>query len=358
MSFRGSYAPGDVEFLLRPMDLAPTPVELKERLIQSGARHYSEMISAEPAPDADYLELYESALARNGPRLAQDVAALALALAQRPGPEVVLASLARAGTPIGVLLRRALRTLGRPARHVSISIVRGRGIDTAALDAVLERHDAAAVAFVDGWTGKGAIAAELAAEVARYNRLRGVSLDPALAVVADLGGFAGLAATADDYLIPSSVLGAVVSGLVSRTILPRSPGFHGCVFYESLAAHDRSRAFVERLAPLVDAALPRSRAATWGAEARRALRERSEGFVAWALDRFDAGDRNRVKPGLGEATRALLRRVPERVLVRDESGADVRHLTLLAARRAVPVECHPDMPYRAATIIRSLGTDV
>jgi len=357
VSFSGSYALGDVEFLLRPMELAPTPVELKERLIQSGARHYAEMISAESAPDAVYLDLYEAALTRNGPRLARDVAALALALAQRPGREVVLASLARAGTPIGVLLRRALCTLGRPVRHVSLSIVRGRGVDRAALDAILERDDAAAVVFVDGWTGKGAIADELTAEVAEYNRLRGVTLNAELTVVADLGGFAGLAATADDYLIPSSILGAVVSGLVSRTILPRSAGFHGCVFYESLAAHDRSRAFVERLAPLVDAALPHSRAATWDPESRRALRTRSEGFVAWALDRYGVGDRNRVKPGVGEATRALLRRVPERVLVQDECSADVQHLRLLAARLAVPVERHPDMPYRAATIIRSVGVD-
>ncbi len=357
MKFSGSYASEDVEFLLRPMDLEPTPIAIKERLLQSGARHYSEMISAESVPDATYIDLYETALVRNGPRLARDIAALALRLVQRPGPEVVIASLARAGTPIGVLLRRALDSLGRSSRHVSLSIIRGRGIDHAALDAILERHDAAGVVFVDGWTGKGAIADELSAGIARYNRLRGVTLDPTLTVVTDLGGYAGLAATGDDYLIPSSILGAVVSGLVSRTILPPSPGFHGCVFYKSLADHDRSNAFVERLAPLVETALPGSRAAIWEPEDRRDLQDRSEGFVAWVLDRFGIRDRNRVKPGIGEATRALLRRVPERVMVRDWRNADIQHLALLAARLSVPVECHPDMPYQAATIIRAVGPD-
>ena len=42
MNFSGSYESRDVTFLLRPVQLAPTPVEEKERLIQSGKRHYRE----------------------------------------------------------------------------------------------------------------------------------------------------------------------------------------------------------------------------------------------------------------------------------------------------------------------------
>jgi hypothetical protein len=45
---------------------------------------------------------------------------------------VVIASLARAGTPIGVLLLRTLRAQGVPAVHYSISIIRDRGIDRVA----------------------------------------------------------------------------------------------------------------------------------------------------------------------------------------------------------------------------------
>lgn len=47
------------------------------------------------------------------------------------------------------------------APHYALSIVRGRGIDTAALAWIAE-HPSADVQFVDGWTGKGAIARELA----------------------------------------------------------------------------------------------------------------------------------------------------------------------------------------------------
>ena len=64
-TFSGSYDPDDVIFLLKPAIIAATPVAEKERLIQSGARHYSEMLSAERAPDARYMRLYRAALADN-----------------------------------------------------------------------------------------------------------------------------------------------------------------------------------------------------------------------------------------------------------------------------------------------------
>jgi hypothetical protein len=51
--------------------------------------------------------------------------------------------------------------LGRAAPHYSISIIRDRGLDPAALAHIAARHEPADVVFVDGWTGKGAIAGEL-----------------------------------------------------------------------------------------------------------------------------------------------------------------------------------------------------
>ncbi|TBL37523.1 hypothetical protein EYY80_36300, partial [Klebsiella oxytoca] len=48
--FSGSYLLGDVDFLLQPVKIEMTPVELKEELIQSGKRHYSDMLSQEPEP--------------------------------------------------------------------------------------------------------------------------------------------------------------------------------------------------------------------------------------------------------------------------------------------------------------------
>lgn len=358
--FHGSYDSGDVTFLLKPVTLAPTDVAAKERAIQSGQAHYSEMLSVEKSPDPRYLSLFHRALAANGVKLAAHLASLARTLAARPGQEIVLVSLARAGTPIGVLLNRALKAMNRRSTHYCASIIRDRGIDWVALDHILAAgHSDTDIVFVDGWTGKGVISAELARSVGEYNRRSGTSIDTTLAVVADLAGTAGLAATEEDYLIPSAVLNSIVSGLVSRTVLrsdlvgPRD--FHACVFYEDKRGEDLSRFYVDALTePMLAALTNHSDICRWTADTRRTLSEQSEGFVSQVMDAFGVDNRNHVKPGIGESTRALLRRVPERLMLRDPQAQDVEHLVALAQVQGVPISHDPQMPYRAAVIIKSL----
>ncbi len=359
-AFSGSYLADDVQFLLKPVDLTPTDVAEKEARIQSGAAHYSEMLSAESAPGPDYMGLYRMALAETGPRFARDVAGLARQVdTQHPeGQEIVLVSLARAGTPVGVLLRRALVALGREAPHYSVSIIRDRGIDAVALDHILERHWAESVVFVDGWTGKGAIRGELDRSVPAYAAARGVALTARLAVVADLAGVADMAATGEDYLIPSAILNAVVSGLVSRTVLNDQvvgPGdFHACVYYAELAPVDESRPFVDHLTPMVLDALSGPIPA-WGEAERAHHAQRCAGLMDTYMARYAVTDRNRLKPGIGEATRAVLRRMPERVILQDDAAGPIRHLRWLAEQAGVPVETDPALPVQALTLIRSLG---
>jgi len=354
--FSGSYDPADVTFLLKPVRLRPTATAAKERLIQSGARHYSEMVPREIVPDDDYLALYREALARNGRRLARDIVDLAGALAARAAgrDQVVIASLARAGTPIGVLLGRAIRRLGLGATHYSISIVRDRGVDLEALRHIAAAHDTKDAVFVDGWTGKGAIAGELRRSLAD----RPCGFAPFLAVVADPAGQADLAATDEDYLIPSGMLNGIVSGLISRTILSEAavaPGdFHACVHYRELAPRDLSRAFVDAVDAWARALAPRPIART-NADRAEAAR-RCAATLAELSARYGVSDRNRIKPGVAEATRAVLRRLPERLLVRDAGDPDVRHLIQLARDHQLAIDALPaDSRYRAMTIIRPLG---
>jgi len=357
VGFSGSYDRADITFLLKPVAMPATGVAEKEAAIQSGRRHYSEMLAPEAIPSAAYLDLYRAALARNGDRLAQDVANLAAHLAQRrPGREVVIVSLARAGTPIGVLLARTLRAWGRVAHHYSISIIRDRGIDRVALAHIAAIHNVEDAVFVDGWTGKGAIAGELRAALAD----RPFGFAPELAVIADPAGQADIAATADDYLIASGLLNGIVSGLVSRSILNAevvgAGDFHACATYPQHASADVSRAFVDAIAPRAAAASPR--AIDGHAGQRAELRAACEAMLDTLLAHSGTRDRNRIKPGIAEATRALLRRVPERLLVRDSRDADVAHLLHLAAEHAIPVEpLGGASHYRAVAIIRSLGNE-
>lgn len=356
--FSGSYAPEDVTFLLKPVSLAPVDVATKEKLIQSGQRHYSEMLSAEAVPSAEYLRLYEEGLRRNGARLARDVLSLAAALAARAAgrPEIVIASLARAGTPIGVLLRRALRRMGVETSHYSVSIIRDRGIDLAALRFITARHDPQDVLFVDGWTGKGTITSELRRSLAD----RPLGLAPYLAVVADPAGCADLAPSDEDYLIPSGLLNAIVSGLVSRSVLNDAlvgpEDFHACVHYAHLAPQDLSRSFVDRVDRLMEGLTPQPIVAS---PPRKAARARAcEALVGQLMDDLKLKDRNRIKPGVAEATRALLRRVPDRLLIRDRDDPDVAHLVQLAGERGLRIDHLPaGNGYRAVAVIRTLGQD-
>ena len=357
--FSGSYDPDDVIFLLKRVRLQPTPLEEKERFIQSGRKHYSEMISAEKLPSPLYLRIFHEALARQKARFARHLVGLAALLARsRPGP-ITLVSLARAGTPVGVLLVRILRQMfDRAAVHYSISIIRDRGIDEVALRYIMDRHPVESIAFVDGWTGKGVIARELIKSVETFNERQGTDLGSDLFAVADLCGAASQAATAEDYLIPSSVLGCTISGLVSRSILNDAviePGdFHGCLYHEEFAPHDLSRWFAD---------LMFAETLKWKGEEvqsvteaeREELRKRSAEFVREAQLRFGVNDVNHIKPGIGEATRVLLRRLPDRLVLRDPSHPDVAHLLVLASEKNVPIECDATLPYQAVALIREVG---
>ncbi|MES2819054.1 MAG: cysteine protease StiP domain-containing protein [Pseudomonadota bacterium] len=352
-SLHGSYLPEDVDFLLQPLQIEITSAEEKERLIQSQQRHYSEMIGAENPPGEVHQALYAQALAQNGQRMAADVAALAVALDARfAGPSIALVSFVRAGAPLGALLRRALAERGRAVRHYGLSIIRDRGLDRVALDAVIARHGAANIVFVDGWTGKGAIAGELARSLGGDPRFVG---EPPLVTLADPCGHAWLAPSSDDWLIPSGILGATVSGLISRTIWTEDGGYHGCMQYENLRPYDVTRAFVETIDGLRRGlSAPVAAAQPWSTEQRRMLQASARQTIGDLAARFAIDNPNRIKPGIAEATRAVLRRVPHSVLVRARTDQDVQLLLHLAARLGIEVEEAGAAlgPYRAVTIIK------
>ena len=363
--FHGSYRPQDVEFLLKPLALAQAQTENvadKERLIQSGARHYSEMLTPESLPSPAYRALFARAHALNRERMARDCLVLASLVARHHGPAPVLVSLARAGTPVGAivahLLRACLGAAAAPVAHYSVSIVRDRGIDTNALDHILARgHAPAALAFVDGWTGKGVISRELERFVQAYNRSRQVNIESGLYVLSDLAGSARCAASGDDYLIPSSILNATISGLVSRSILNSAIGpqdFHGCVWFGEFAEADLSCWFVDDIVSAALAIFEAEGMPKPAAADRAALAAQSQDFMASELARQGIEDANLIKPGIGEATRVLLRRLPRQLLVRDPEAENVQHLLVLAHEKSVPVQVRPDLPYHAVSIIRSV----
>jgi hypothetical protein len=354
VTFPSSYDPAEVTWLLTDLshlDLEVGTEDREERI--QGGRNYAEVLPVEYQPDQAYTALFHRALASSADRLAEAVGLLGdLVLDEHDGPPV-LVSLARAGTPVGILLRRWYAYAhGLDVPHYAVSIVRGRGIDAVAVQHVLDRHEASAVRFVDGWTGKGAIARELAEAVEAFP-----GVDPRLAVLADPGSCTDLYGTRDDYLIASACLNSTVSGLVSRTVLRDDligPGmFHGAKHYAALAPADVSGLFLDAVSSRF-ASVAHTVAA--GRAAHRAA-ERTPTWSGWeavAKVAADHGidDLNLVKPGVGETTRVLLRRVPWQVLVRPDREAELGHVRLLAEQRGVPVVEVPDLAYSCMGLIR------
>jgi hypothetical protein len=361
----GSYQAEDVTWLMTDLSDVDLEVEgeMREDLIQGG-RPYYEMLPVEFQPDADYVALFDESLRESASRLAHAVGLVSeLVLDRMPTRRTppVLVSLARAGTPVGVLMRRWYALQGLDAPHYTISIVRGGGIDTAALDHVLARHPAAHVQFVDGWTGKGAIQRELTAALEDYRGSRPTDLSDEIAVLADPGSCTTLFGTRDDFLIPSACLNSTVSGLVSRTVyrpdLIRPGMFHGAKCYRELAPHDRSNAFVDA----VSARFPSVRDDVLAAVPAHRGSDRTPRWSGWSevtrvAHELGLDSLHLVKPGVGETTRVLLRRVPWQVLVNPARLPELEHVRVLAAARGVPLVERDDIGFSCIGVIRPKAT--
>ncbi|MCI9173770.1 MAG: cysteine protease StiP family protein [Lachnospiraceae bacterium] len=383
---RSSYQEKDVIFLLKDITglLEPQSTREREKAIQAG-RHYCEMLPIEYVPTQKYMEVYREALAHYARPTARAVGALADQIMKEKGEHTVLVSLARAGTPIGILLKRYLeKKYGRNVPHYSISIIRGRGIDDNAMKFLLERYRPMDLLFVDGWIGKGAILGELKKAAAAYP---GVSSD--LAVLADPANVTELCGTHEDILIPSSCLNCTVSGLVSRTVLrPDIIGendFHGAVYYGGLKEADLSYDFIHAIEAEFEFWTENGEAAAAepgsGKKAgKTAVTEPDSGKkagetaavkpgsqaesgnpglaeVKGIAGKFGISDINLIKPGIGETTRVLLRRVPWKVLLRQDCKEEksLAHILRLAEEKSVPVEYYPLQNYKCCGIIKQLA---
>lgn len=346
---RSSYLDEDVTILLKDItgQVEPLPATIREKRIQSGT-HYCEMLPLEYVPSSAYLKTYEQALELYAQITADAVARLGDAIWAEKNGKPVLVSLARAGTPIGILLRRYIRKkYGFDVPHYTISIIRGRGIDKNAMDYILERHDPSSIQFVDGWTGKGAIQRQLIEAMTDYPEV-----SAGLAVLSDAAWTAEKCGTHDDFLIASSCLNATVSGLISRTFLSSDligpEDFHGAMYYGELKDEDRTYEFIHTIESHLRYDLQ--------PEEDRKTELTGLEEVHSICEHFSISDINLVKPGIGEATRVLLRRIPERILGRSLDDFDhLGHLYQLAMEKDVPVEVYPLKNYRACGIIRSIG---
>lgn len=350
---KSSYSEEDVTVLLKDVSglVVPLATDEREKRIQTGI-HYSEMLPIEYRPTKEYMREYLEALSMHSSATAYAVGNVAEKIIYNKGENVVLVSLARAGTPIGILIKRYLKNkykLNVP--HYTISIIRGKGIDHNALKHILKAYPAAGLQFVDGWTGKGAILNELRKELKFYP---GVSDD--LAVLSDPAWITRICGTHEDFLIPSSCLNATVSGLLSRTFhnneIIGKADFHGAIYYKELENDDVSYDFIHKVESFMNYNICYENIIT-------DIQDGS-GFqeVKKIAAEFHIKDINLVKPGIGETTRVLLRRIPWKILIRDINDTKyLSNILRLSQEKQIQVIEYPLKVYRACGLIKDLEAD-
>lgn len=355
----GTYSSDDVVFLLKDISHEIEEEGNKERelKIQNGT-HYSEMIPIEYEVSDEYLNLYRKKLDENKDKLAYAIGVMCEKIIKKNGEDVVLVSLARAGTPIGILAKRYIKArYSIDLNHYTISIIRDRGIDLNAMKYIVKNHENSRIQFIDGWTGKGTISRELDKACEELKRVFGKKFDSTLAVLADPAGYSSLYGIREDFLIPSACLNSTVSGLVSRTVLREDligkDDFHGAKFYDHLIDHDESLNYIETIESCFESQYKMidEYMSIWKEDI---ITKAGSDDVKKIEKEHKIEDINFIKPGVGETTRVLLRRVPDKILVSDLNDETLEHIFILAKEKGVEVEQENLKAYRCCGIIKSM----
>lgn len=355
----GTYSKDDVIFLLKDISNLIKEEGNKERemKIQSGT-HYSEMIPIEYNVSEKYLNLYYEKLKATKDKLAFAVGVMSEKIVMKNGSDVVLVSLARAGIPIGILAKRYLKgkyNINLP--HYSISIIRDKGIDMNAMDYILNLHPNSKIQFIDGWTGKGTICKELDKACEDLRLKYNAEFDSTLAVLADPAGYSGLYGVREDFLIPSACLNSTVSGLISRTVLSKDiigeNDFHGAKYYKELKKHDESIKYLDIICDCFKNQYENieNQIKYWKEDIITKLADEDVKIIK---ERYNIKDINFIKPGVGETTRVLLRRIPYKILVKDINDKNLDHIFVLAKEKDVPIEEVPLKGYSCCGIIKNM----
>ena len=370
-----SYDKDDVVVLLKDLssEMKEMSTEEREHAIQSGV-HYSEMLPQEKAPSEEYEALYTKAVDEKKHEIAEGIARVSeIMWSEKIGDDKVpiIVSLARAGIPVGILIKRYLkRTYGVDCPHYAVSIIRDRGIDENAMNYIRDvevygnKNGVENIFFVDGWTGKGAIKTQLEEAVAQLKDKDSewINLCDDLYVLADPANITPYCGTHTDYLLPSACLNSTVSGLTSRTILNsfvdvEAGDFHGATYFEKFEDIDKSNEFIDKVSECFDSlSMDESR----GELNRLEAGWNGMSIVTDICNLMQVEDYKKVKPGIGETTRVLLRRVPWKVLINKdipETDPDIQHILVLCKEKNIPTMRWDLGNYKVCGIIKELSAD-
>lgn len=347
---QGTYTNNDCIFLLKDVtdEVKEISIEEKENLISSGLS-YSECLTTEMQIDKEYNELFLTLLSNNAVNIAEYIRTISESIYNEKGKETVIVSLARAGTPFGVLIKDYLKfKYGVSIPHYSVSIIRGKGIDENAIIYILSKHPNCKIQFIDSWTGKGSITFELQKAMKDFNSKYDVKIDDNLAVLADPAKISRICGTRKDIIIPNCCLNSTVSGLVSRTYhnpsIIKDNDFHGAKVYWHLKDTDYTNLFLDTV---------RKEFLNINCDSIYYENENyGQKTIKLISEEFNVKNENKIKLSIGESSRVLIRRTPRCILIKNMDNPDVKHLIILAESKKVPIIKYDKTDYEAIALIK------
>ncbi|OPJ55584.1 cysteine protease StiP family protein [Alkalithermobacter paradoxus] len=351
-TYIGSYKEEDCIFLLKDISHLVTEKDDKEREedINDGV-HYSQMLPFEDTPSDEYMNIFYESLKENAMKVAVNTLRICEQILKNKGNDVILVSLARGGTPVGVLAKRYIKyKYNIDCPHYSLSIIRDKGLDENALIYIINKHKSTNIQFIDAWTGKGVVNHTLEKACREFNMKYEVDIDSGLAVLSDVGRCAKIYGTREDFLIPSACLNSTGSGLISRTFLDdkiiSKHDFHGAKYYSNWKDIDCSNYFVDYISELFEKIDTKSGDKYTDINIKTAREDLID-----IQKRFGVDSIRKIKAGIGETTRVLLRKIPYKILVSDINNPNVKYVLLLAKDRGIPIEIYKDMNYLCCALV-------
>lgn len=348
-NIKGSYKEEDCVFLLKDITSDIEEVDIKEtnELIKNGIK-YSEIIPSEDAVSDSYNELFIRLLKSNKRALAKYVANMGDSIYADKGKDTVIVSLARAGTPCGILVKKYIEYKYKVnIPHYSVSIIREFGLDDNAIIYILGKHPNCKIQFVDGWTGKGSITHELKKTIKDINNKYGLDLDDSLAVLADPAKISKIAGIREDVFIANSCLNSTISGLVSKTCLNDKfigeNDFHGAKVYNHLKFQDLSEYFIEEVSnefKFVHGEIKYYKNEYYG-----------EKVIDLISKEFNLPE-SKIKLSIGEGARALLRYTPKIMLVKNIKDIQIAPLLELALKQGVEIKEYDKTDYEVICLLK------
>ena len=344
----GTYKKGDCVFLLSDLTSIVTPVsaEEKKRRLASGAKSW-EMIPYEHIPSESDNMLFLRLLQENKEAIGRYVGTLCESILATKGENIVLVSLARGGTPVGVLCRRYFQRIHHlEFPHYCLSLIRNVGIDESALSYIIKTHPKSKIQFLDGWTGMGLISSELSKYISDFNRRTGNSIDPTLAALVDSSKICRISGTRNDVILPSCCLNATVCGMISSIYYDPDEvtkmQYHGAIQWADDRMTDYSRLFIEEIVPF----FKRATAAPQTVEGNYGL---------WCRDKiaseYSVSDKKRIRLGIGESTRAITRYRLSCLLIRNLNNPHLDFIKEIAHSKSINIQEYDHTDYECVAII-------